>query len=526
MAKNAKTKQEIMAEHKAQKAERKAAAAKAQKKSSLSNVLIIVCVVLMFALAIALFAYKQIVTSGIIDRCTTSISSENFSVNNSMMTYYFNSTYQSFANQYGSSLSSLGLDTSKSLKSQTSFDGQSTWYDYFMSQTTSQVQQYLILAEAAKAAGVELDEHDMEEIDALIQDYKDAAKQYGYDANSYVKLIFGTAVKVSDMRDAVELAQLASKYSEEIGESYEYTSDDYVTYFEENEADYIKVDYLKYAFTATKDDDGKVDETSAADMKEKADTLAATLDEESYKAYLNEYLMGIEKSEVAEGAEFDEEAAAAEVAETIANALVAGTTKSSITDEDLKEWAFSASVGETYVTSSDETGTYTVYMLITPEYKDEYVTKNGAYIYLSNETYPDADSATAGEASSAKADEIIAEWEAAGKGEEAFLELVEKYSEAGHAHLEENLTKDVSFADALYADDVVDGGVKKVYSDSDKGTYLVYCAGDGLVAWEAAVDSALRNADYSADFEEFAAQYWVYTDTADVNKVLPVSMSN
>ncbi len=519
MAKNAKTKQEIMAEHKAQKAERNAAAAKAQKKNSLSNVLITISVVLMFVLAIALFAYKQVVTSGIIERCTTSVSSENFSVNNSMMTYYFNSSYQSFASQYGSSLSSFGLDTSKSLKSQTSIDGTTTWYDYFLNQAVSQAQQYLILAEAAKAAGVELDEHDMEEIDAVIQDYKDAAKQYGYDANSYVKLIFGTAVKVSDMRDAIELAQLASKYSEELGESYEYTSDDYVTYFEENEADYIKVDYRKYAFTATKDDDGKVDETSAADMKEKANALAATTDEEGFTAYLEEYLMGIEKSEVAEDAEFDEEAAAEEVATAIEGTLVTGSTKSSLTDEELQAWAFSAAAGETYVDASDETGTYTVYMLIAPEYRDEYTTKNGAYIFLSDSTYTDADG------SAAKADEIVAEWEAAGKGEEAFLELVEEYSEAGHAHLEENLTKDVAFAEGLYANDVVEGGVKKVYSADDKGTYLVYCAGDGIIAWEAAVDSALRNEDYSADFEEFAAQYWVYSDTDDLTKIIPVSMN-
>lgn len=524
MAKDAKTKQEIMDEHKAHKAERKAAAVKAQKKHSLSNVLITICVVLMFVLAIALFAYKQVVTSGIIERCTTSISSENFSVNNSMMTYYFNSTYQNFANQYGSSLSSLGLDTSKSLKSQKSFDGQSTWYDYFMSQTTSQVQQYLILAEAAKAAGVELDEHDMEEIDSLIQDYKDAAKQYGYDANSYIKLIFGTAVKLSDMRDAVELAQLASKYSEELGESYEYTSDDYAKYFEENTDNYIKVDYLKYAFTATKGDDGKVDETSAADMKDKANTLAATTSEEDFKAYLTEYLMGVKKAEVKEGEEFDEAKAEADVATTIDGTVVTGSVKSSVTDEDLKAWAFSAAAGETYVDSSDETGTYTVYMLIAPEYKDEYTTKNGAYIFLSDETYPAADGGEAGSASSAKADEIAAEWEAAGKSEEAFLELVEEYSEAGHAHLEENLTKDVSFADGLYADDVVEGGVKKVYSETDKGTYLVYCAGDGIVAWEAAVDSTLRNEAYTADFEEFASKYWVYTDTDDITKIIPVSM--
>lgn len=521
MAKDAKTKQEIRAEHKLQKAERHAAAAKAKKKTSLSNLLIIVCVVLMFALAITLFAYKQIVTSGIIERSTTVMSSENFSVNNSMMTYYYNSLYQSFANQYGSSLSSFGLDTSKSLKSQTSIDGTTTWYDYFMTQAKGQVEQYLILAEAATANGMSLDEHDMEEIDSLVDGYKDAAAQYGYDANSYIKLIFGTSVKLSDMRDALELAQLASKYSEHLGESYEYTSDDYAAHYAENSEDYLKIDYLKYSFTAEKGDDGKVDAESAAAMKAKADELAAKTTEADFNAYLTTYLTDVATAALKEGEELD----SAKVESDVAAAKTTGAKRSSVTGDELKAWAFSAAANETYIDGNDTTGTYTVYMVVAPEYRDTYATKNGAYLFLSDETYPVASAdAEAGSGSMAKADEIMAEWEAGEKTEEAFIQLVEKYSEAGHAHLEKNLTKDVSYADGLYADDVVVGGVKKVYSSSDKGTFLVYCAGNGLVAWEAQVDTDLRNEAYAADYEAYAGEYWVYTDTNDLSKVVPVAL--
>ncbi|MBE6562556.1 MAG: hypothetical protein E7660_02340 [Ruminococcaceae bacterium] len=521
MAKDAKTKNEIKAEHKVQKAERRAAAAKAKKKANLSNTIILVSVILLFAVAIGLFGYKTVITSGIIDRCTTVVSSENFSVNNAMMTYYFNSVYQNFAGQYGSSLSSFGLDTSKDLKSQTSIDGQTSWYDYFMTQTESQVQQYLILAEAAKANGVELDEHDMHEIDELINDYKEGAKQYGYDANSYVKLIFGTAVKLSDMKDALVLAQLASKYSEELGESYEFTADDYAADYEAHPENYLKIDYLKYAFTAEKGDDGKVKEESKAEMKTKADTLAAVASAEDFNAYITNALTEEAKAELKEG----EEVNADEIQAKVDTYKTEGALTNSLTGDDLKKWAASAAAGETYVDASDTTGTYTVYMLLTPEYKDTYVTKNGAYLFLSDTTYPSTDSANAGAGSAAKADEIIAEWEAAGKGEEAFLEMVEKYSEAGHAHLEENLTKDVPFADGLYAEDAAVGGVKKIYSESDKGTYLVYLAGDGVEAWEAAADTTLRNEAYSADFTEFAGIYWVYANEKNLDKVIPVAMS-
>ncbi len=522
MARDAKTKNEIKAEHKVQKAERRAAAAKAKKKTNLRNTLILISVILLFAIAIGLFGYKTVVTSGIIDRCTTVVSSENFSVNNAMMTYYFNSIYQNFASQYGSSLSSFGLDPSKDLKSQTSIDGQSTWYDYFMSQTLSQVQQYLVLAEAAKANGVTLDEHDTHEIEELINEYKESAKKSGYDANSYVKLIFGTAVKLSDMKDAVELAQLASKYSEELGESYEFTAEDYAAHYDENPDDYLKIDYLKYAFTAEKGDDGKVDEESKAAMKAKAEELAAVTSEADFNAYITNILTEEAKAELKDGEEVD----ASEIETKVASYKSEGALKSSLTGEALQNWAFSAAAGETYTDASDTTGTYTVYMILNTQYRDTYVTKNGAYLFLSDATYPSTDSENAGAGSSAKADEIIAEWEAAGKTEEAFLEMVEEYTEAGHAHLEENLTKDVPFADGLYAEDAVAGGVKKVYSETNKGTYLVYLAGDGISAWEAAADTTLRNEAYSADFTEYAGTYWVYTDEADVEKVIPVAMGN
>ena len=244
MANDAKTKMEIQAERKAQKLERKAKEKKAQKKTSVKNVIIVVCVILMFALAIALFAYKQVVTSGIIERSTTAMSTENYKVSVSMMTYFFNSGYQNFAGQYGDYLSSFGLDTSKSLKEQTSMDGSSTWYDYFLDSAKSQAEQLLVLCEGAKANGVTLEDEDYDEINEALNNYKTSAANYGYNANTYVKLIFGTSVNLKDMKKCLELSQLASKYATYVSESYEYTAEDYKTYFDENADSYTYVDYV------------------------------------------------------------------------------------------------------------------------------------------------------------------------------------------------------------------------------------------------------------------------------------------
>lgn len=519
MAKDAKNRMEIQAERKAQKLERKAAENRAKKKDSVKNTVIAVCVILIIALALALFVFKQVVTSGIIERNTTVMSTENYKVSSSMMTYLFNSTYQNFANQYGSYLSSFGLDTTKSLKEQTSMDGKSTWYDYFMSSAKSQAEQFLVLCEAAKANGVALDDENYEEIDEVLNGYKTSAAQYGYDTNTYVKLIFGTSVNLKDMKKCLELSELASKYATMVSESYEYTDDDYSTYFEENKDTYTYVDYAKYSFAATADSEGKYAAEDIATMKSKSEALAATTTLDGFKAYVKDYLTEKKTAELEEGATLDEAAIDSEV-EAL---LTIHATKSGLKEETAK-WAFAdgAKVGSTYVEADDEKGSYTVYMLNTAAYIDDYTTKNGAYIYLTNSTYTDEAGA------SAKADEIIAEWNKGDKTAESFLELTEKYSESGHLHdIIKNIDKNEPFSDALYSEDAVAGGVSKLVSTSESGVFVVYYDSDSdFTAWKADVDTALREKDYNEDYKEMSETYAVTVVEEKVNSVVPVTLSS
>lgn len=518
MANDAKTKMEIQAERKAQKLERKAKEKKAQKKTSVKNVIIVVCVILMFALAIALFAYKQVVTSGIIERSTTAMSTENYKVSVSMMTYFFNSGYQNFAGQYGDYLSSFGLDTSKSLKEQTSMDGSSTWYDYFLDSAKSQAEQLLVLCEGAKANGVTLEDEDYDEINEALNNYKTSAANYGYNANTYVKLIFGTSVNLKDMKKCLELSQLASKYATYVSESYEYTAEDYKTYFDENADSYTYVDYVKYTFAATADDDSNYAEEDIAAMKAKSDELLATDSVDAFKEYVRAYLVETETAKLAEDATLDE----ATIDSTVAGLLTTHVTKESA--GNAADWAFDAErkAGDTFVDANDEKGSYTVYMISNTSYIDDYTTKNGAYIFLSNSNNTDEAGAVA------KADEVIAAWEASDKTEKTFLDMTEEYSDAGHIHeIIKNIKKDQPYSDLLYAEDAVPGTVSKIVSTEQEGVFVVYYAGDGeLSAWEADVDSALRNEQYSADYEEMTATYTVTTVDNAVNKVVPVSMAS
>ena len=161
-------------------------------------------------------------------------------------------------------------------------------------------------------------------------------------------------------------------------------------------------------------------------------------------------------------------------------------------------------------------------MISNTSYIDDYTTKNGAYIFLSNSNNTDEAGAVA------KADEVIAAWEASDKTEKTFLDMTEEYSDAGHIHeIIKNIKKDQPYSDLLYAEDAVPGTVSKIVSTEQEGVFVVYYAGDGeLSAWEADVDSALRNEQYSADYEEMTATYTVTTVDNAVNKVVTVSMAS
>ena len=57
-----------------------------------------------------------------------SVTTDNFELKNSEVSYFFNSVYQDYLNTYSSYISYLGLDTTTSLKAQEISEGY-TWFD-------------------------------------------------------------------------------------------------------------------------------------------------------------------------------------------------------------------------------------------------------------------------------------------------------------------------------------------------------------------------------------------------------------
>ncbi|MBR6051326.1 MAG: hypothetical protein IKP68_09025, partial [Clostridia bacterium] len=294
---------EVNSEQKAKKQERRDAAKKAADKKSRQHKLIFAGIIVVLALFAALLIFDKVRTSGSKERNTVVASSENFEVTQSMMTFYFNSTYNQYANQLGSSTDSLNslID---------SVNERGTYYDLIMSSTRTNVEQYLTLAEMAKAAGVELESEDKAEIDEAIENYKETKKTYGASNDAYrimsfdkfLESMFGETVNESVVRDCLELTQLVSKYQEKFLDECEYTDEELEKYYGENKDSFTYVDVLRYQFT-----EPKVDETNDTDTDTDTEAAPDTTEDTVPEVGEGEGDEELEENEEAEENEQDEE---------------------------------------------------------------------------------------------------------------------------------------------------------------------------------------------------------------------------
>ncbi len=556
------------------------AAASKKQSGSKKTTITVVCMVLVMAIFVGIIAYSKVVENGYFYRNTISVSSENYEVNNSMLSYYFNAQYQ----QMASSLQQMGVDTTMNLKD-VQYTGGKSWYDYLMEQTVTQVKNVLVLCEAAKAEKFEMSEHDKEHIEEAITGIeemaKTSAKQYGISEAAVIRNIYGYGVNIDDIRDAIELSQYASSYSNKLTESYDYSPEEWAEYLEEHREDYLVIDYVSYTFDAAsykkEEAEGSttaptgpsvpesttpgtaVSETVAAETDAPVTDVAVSASDAEGTATSATNAADKEEEKLSEEAEaakavaynvfqlmdshpdtakdiFDskvkehletvvyasaEDAAKAESVETDMENTVTEAAKKNDSDEFLK-FAFGKDrTKNVYIKEDDKNGKYTVY-LITAEapYIEEYVTKNIRVLSLSA---ADGDVKEACEA-------VMKEFDKTDKSEKAFEELVKAHSVDSAAHenggLLENQAKNALGVDELdewlYSDECKAGSYKYA-SDGQTGTsemiHIVYCVGDGLKKWESDVDNAMISEEYEAAVEKFTETHKVEADMAEAYKI-------
>ncbi len=268
--------------------------AKKQKKAAPAWVSTLI-VVLVIALLLSCVALTIVSDGGYVLRWTTVAESEHYKVTGTMLSYYFYQNYSYFLSQFGTMASYIGLDTSKSLKDQVSTYGEeegTTWFDYFMEPAIEDVKTMLIYCEEAHKRGIKLEDEDKAIVDAALEALEAQAGEYGYTVSGFIAAMYGTGVKKSDVRAALELSQLATKCQEQIIDeiTLSVTDEDINVYYEANAVEFQTAGILSYTFTATLGDDAEEFAKKKAEAKNHADELAACKTAEEYKQYVLEYM--------------------------------------------------------------------------------------------------------------------------------------------------------------------------------------------------------------------------------------------
>lgn len=483
-------------------AAKKQAELEQQKKEKQQSIIIGICIALVVILMISVITFNKVSDSGYFLRREVAAESENYEVDGAMMTYFFYTNYQ----QYASMAAYLGIDTSVSLKAQTSSFTSGTWFDYFMENTRVYVNEVLALCEAAKANNVVLDDTDKADIEASMDTLESTAKAYGYTVNQYLVTSFGANIKEKDVRNCLELTALATKYAVEYKESLSYTAEDCEAYYGENKDSFEGVDVLTYTVSRADfmetDEEGNVtgdSDAAQASAKEYADKLAAAASADEFKAVAKDYIVNVL------GEEEDH------VQEHVNGLLVEHALKTDTAVADVADWAFSASAGETTTHTEDET-VYDVYYLVSEAYRQETLTRNIRHILFATDSYEAAEDAQAA------AEAAYAEWEAAGFTEDKFVSLCEQYSNDTGSNTNGGLYEDVAPGDMVtefndWMFDSARAAGDHALIETSYGWHIMSYVGESDKAvWQTKAESALASDAYAAMVEEYAAGNTFHTD--------------
>ena len=349
--------------------------AKARRSNIMYTVIAIAFVVVA---AVVIVANSKVIERG---AKAVTIGSETYTAAD--VDYYYYTAYNSFVRQNSSSLSFLGLDTSKSLKDQDcQFMEDSTWHDYFTEQAIKTLTSYSMLAQKAEEAGFDGSEAMDEAVKQTYSDLDTYASAAGITRSQYIKSVCGPLVNKAVFERNVRLAALAQAYSVDYVNSLTYSDDEIQAAYDADPKSYQSADIEYILFKSGAEDDATDEEK--AELLEQAKQKAETA--------LSRYAQGEAFDAIGE----DMEGTYAHVAN-----VTNGTS-------DMLTWAFddARQEGDTTVASYGENGYYAV--LFHSRSRNDYHAVSVRHILVDSEE---------------KANEILQQYNDGEKTEDAFAAL-------------------------------------------------------------------------------------------------------
>ena len=486
---------------------------------------------------IVLIAAILLLNSGLMYTATTALNANETKYSPARVNYYYGSDYLNFVNQYGSYASAFGLDTSMGLSGlgdqECPMMEDGTWRDYFRDAAKSDIQQIQALLDYASENGIALTDEEVAEVDAQFDGMEELAKSYGYgSADKLYAMNYGSGVTMKVVRQAALDGALAQKAYNEKQDSLTWTEEELEEYYSglNGDSDLFTYDYYEVSAETVEStvvaEDGTestemiATEESRAAAKATADAIAAAFQGGGTEAAEAEEVEAAEdtaeENEAAEEAMAEPVAAAEDAdAETAFAAAVEAQTGGQPTQRSgyqgsylpsaygdwLKDASREAGDVAVFADAEEDPSGYTVVLFLERD-DNHYKTASVRHILVMAEADEDgvySDEAKA--AAKARAEEILAEYEAGEKTEESFAALAEQYSEDTGSNTNGGLYENIGHGqmveefDAFCFEEHQPGDTGIVYGESGSyaGYHVMYYVGEGDLYSNVLAQSALQS---------------------------------
>ena len=375
--------------------------------------------------------------------------------------YYYNLGFINFLNQNSYLLSYIGLDTTVALDQQM-YGEYTTWDDYFQQAAIKNIMQTKALVAEGKAKGFEYDT--TEDVETHIAMLEESAASADTTLKNYISTTFGKYATIKRLTPVLEESYYASAYYEYVSDSLEITDEELTEYYTENKNSYDSVDYKLITVEAEiPQGEGTVDEEGNA-------TVADPTEEQ-----------------IAEAMAAAKEKADKQLLFVEADGEVYENVKLSGASYYYRDWLFDAErvAGDTTVIENTTSNCYYV-LYFSDRYLDEAKAVTARVIMTTTD----------------RCEAIEEEFSQNGATEDAFIALVEKYSEDTYTNKTGGLYENIT-ASAL-SEELGDWLLgERSYGDmftakgSDGYYYALFFVEQGMEEWKVDVDYALRSADMS-----------------------------
>ena len=434
-------------------------------------------------LVILLIAAILFLNSGYLYSSTSALSIGDRKYSPAEVNYNYAAEYMNFANQYGSYASIFGLDTSGGLAG---LDSQScpmledgSWKDYFLESAESSMLRVKALTDYAAANGIALDDEEIAQVDEGFAGLDDYAKSLGYsNANGLLAANYGNGVNQKLVRSAQLESTLANKAYQHVLDSFTYSDAELEDYYTSLDGSSDMFSYAYYRILAeTVEQAGTDGESTQAPTEETLQAAKAEAEAivQAYQDGEGEDALARFQQAVAQQTDGEGSAQSSRSAGSSLNSAYQSWLMDTRSEGDL-----------TMVEDGSDTGYYVVLYLERDD--NHYPVAQVRHILVKAEADENGNYSEQAKADAkARAEEILAEWEAGDRSEESFANLAEVYSEDGGSNMQGGLYDSVAKGqmvgefDAFCFADHKSGDTGIVYGESSSyaGYHVMYYVGQG-----------------------------------------------